>query len=257
MVDISPEDRRAGHDFQEVIFEKPAKKTNSTSLNMAKVYGYMFMLLAITAVVSIGLGIIFTSFINNDPVIAATVLFYLVIGSSCALFILNIIMSFCLNKSKGSTLALSIIYSIVMGVTLSSFTTFLPWEVLGVTFLITSAIFGLLALIGTLSKGNMHPVGLAALGLLFGSFLVLGFNFLFAFLLPELWNALCWIVSFVVFAAIMLSTIYDVWSIRKMIDQIDIKGSIAVWCAFRLYVDFINIFIRVLYYVVIIFAKKK
>lgn len=256
MVDISPENRRAGHDFDGVSFtQKEIKKENT--INLAKVFFYMFVLLLITAVVAFVVGYIFASWMIKDITGASGALYVAIISCSIFQVIITIIMSFCLNKSKGSMLFLSIFYALTMGVTLSTFVLFLPFEVLGISFLITALMFGFMTLIATLTKSSLNGLAIAGYGLLLGSFILLGINFLMQFLLPSVWNALCWIISFAVFAAIMFITIFDIWQIKKICRNANPNSNIALWCAFRLYVDFIMIFIRVLYFVGIAYSRKK
>ena len=65
-----------------------------------------------------------------------------------------------------------------------------------------------------------------------------------------------WIVSFAVFAAVMFITIFDIWNIKKICERGAMSNNLALYCAFTLYVDFIYLLIRVLYFLIIIFGRK-
>ena len=66
-----------------------------------------------------------------------------------------------------------------------------------------------------------------------------------------------WIVSFALFAAMMFITIFDIWNIKKICEKGEMSTNLELYCAFTLYVDFIYILIRVLYFLIIIFGNKR
>ena len=68
-----------------------------------------------------------------------------------------------------------------------------------------------------------------------------------------------WIIDFVCFALILLVTAIDMHNIKKIVDSSQgMNGNnLAIYCAYCLYVDFINILIRVVYYVLLLTSKKK
>ena len=71
-------------------------------------------------------------------------------------------------------------------------------------------------------------------------------------------EAIYWIAEFVMFGAMLLITAIDMNNIKKI--AMTTEGSstnVALFCAFNLYVDFIYIFIRVLYYVALFTSNRK
>lgn len=240
---------------------KPVKETTSQgTLSFAKVFGYMFMFLAITAAVAFGLGyVIYTSFVNTYGASynfrtggqIGPLYLGLIIGSAVGMIITSIIINVVVIKGKHSVLVPAIIYAVLVGVLFSTLTIFVDWKLMGIAFAITCGVFLIMALIASLSKANFSPLGFIALGLLLG---VIPLALINLFFFNE---TIYWVVSFVIFAAIMFITMYDIWRIRKIADQGQMTRNLSLYCAFIMYTDFINIFIRILYYLMIIFGNKK
>ena len=258
-MDISNEQSRIGHE-QNNQYSFNNNKTNksvSTPLSMGKVFGYLFLGLGVTFLVCIIISIIFTKWITTDPDNAVMTLFYMMIGSIIFQLVLTVIMNIGINKAKFNLMIPYLLYGLTMGVMLSTFTIFLPWEVISITIGITTLIFGVLSLIGILTKSNLNSLIYVASALVIGSLLLVGFNFLMVLFFPEMWDIICWIVSIGLFAAIMFVTIYDVWQIKKISQNGYNSKNISLWCAYRLYLDYISILIRVLYFVIIAYSKDK
>ena len=173
------------------------------------------------------------------------------IGSAIALFILIFVIQFIVIRNKHSVLVPSIIYSTLIGVLISSFTIVIDWRIIGMAFGITSAVFLLMTIIALLTKGNLSGLAMAAIGLFMGAGILALVNFFVGS------STLGWILSYVIFAAIMLITMYDIWRVKKICEAGAMDRNISYYCAFNMYVDFINIFIRILYFLVIIFGNKK
>ena len=228
-------------------------KSSSGLFSFAKVFLYMFIGLAITAAVSFGVGfIIYQSLVNGaDPEMIGNVYLGLMIGSGISILVLTFVINFVLLRGKHSILVPAIIYVVLMGVLLSSFALFIDWKILGMAFGITSGIFLIMTLIATLTKGNLHPLLMIGIGLLIGSLVLSLVNWLIGS------STIMWIVTFAVFAAMMLITMFDIWNIKKITERGELSNNISLYCAFTLYVDFIYIFIRVVYFLLIIFGGKK
>ena len=229
------------------------QKTSSGILSFAKVFLYMFMFLAITTVVSFGVGgaIVYALYKGADEVIVANTYIGLMIASGISLFILMIIINFVVLRGKHSVIVPAIIYSVLMGVLLSSFSILVDWRILGLAFGITSGIFLIMTLIAVLTKGNLSPLLMIGIGLMFGAGILALINWLIAS------DTIMWIVSFALFAAVMFITMFDIWNIKKICERGQMTPNMSLYCAFTLYVDFIYILIRVIYFLLIIFARRK
>ena len=239
------------------IYESPQQevvgsKSSSGVLSFAKVFLYMFIGLAITAGVSFGVGAIFAYAATHgaDSAMINNTYLGLLISSGILVIILTFVINFVVLRGKHSILVPALIYVVLMGVLLSSFALFIDWRILGMAFGITSGIFLLMTLIAVLTNGNLSP--LLMLG--FGSFIGAGILALVNWLIMS--TMLMWIVSFAVFAAMMFITMYDIWNIKKMTERGEMSNNLSLYCAFNLYVDFVYIFIRVVYFLVLIFGKK-
>ena len=246
--------------------------TDKRSVNslMGRVYGYMFFGILITAIIAFGVGILFNVWIfgqisisedlgNVDKIDRTGLITLLVVLGISALGV--IIMSFVVQgtyfRGRKSVLAPALIYCILMGLLLSSLVMFVPWPVLGITFLITASIFGIMFLISYLSKGSLNFLGVIGIGLFIGAALIslVGWIFLLTGFLGNYMH-LYWIVSFISFAAIMFITIWDMWRIKKIAEAGEMNDNLALFCAFTLYVDFIYLFLRVLRFVSYFFSRR-
>ena len=235
-----------------------AKRLSSSgSLSLARVFLYMFVGLLITAGVSVGLGLLFRNIfagadINamNDAAIA-----YIVIMITCgiAVLVLSILLNVFLYKGK-SLWVPSILYTVFMGGLLSAFTIFVDWSVLGLAFGITAGVFGLMALIALLSKGNLSGLAIAGIGLLAGALILSLANWILWLVTGGTWTTLYIIISFILLAAMMLITIFDMWRIKKICERGEMSPNMELYCAFTLYVDFVYILIRIIY--ILLLSKR-
>ena len=250
--------------------------TNEQSKNqlIGKVYGYMFFGLLITAIISIGVGLLFNIWIfgtldpsavdYSNPEVTLSLngvmtLLVMLVVCSIALLILSFVIHITFLRGKHSLMAPALAYCILMGLVLSELIVFVPYPVLGITFGVTSGIFGIMYLIARVSKGNLSALGILGFGLLIGAGLLSLIGFILSItgvLGSEAAMRLYWIVSLVSFAAIMFITIWDMWRINKIAEQGEMSDNLVLYCAFTLYVDFIYMFLRVLRIVSYFYSKK-
>lgn len=199
----------------------------------AKIYGWMF----------IGLIISFLTgyMLSYNPKIVYNIMltgwFYLVL-----ILELGIVIFFSARINKMSTITATIcyiLYSILTGLTFSVI--FLAYEMTSILtiFGITSALFGIFAVYGYITKKDLTKLGTFLLMGLLGIILASVINI---FLKSTQMNFIVSIIGIIVF---ILFIAYDVNKIKNMIYNIgDDKG--AIYCAFQLYLDFINIFLRLI-----------
>ena len=229
-------------------------KKASGVLSFAKVFFYMFIGLAITAAVAFGVGYIFIASAKNgaDPNVLNNAYWGVMISSAVVLIVMSFVIMFVTLRGKHSILVPAIIYCVLMGVLLSSFTIFLEgnYWLLAMAFGITSGIFLIMTLIAVLTKGNLSPLLMVGMGLLIGSGILALVNWLIGS------STIYWIVTFALFAAMMFITMFDIWNIKKITERGEMSNNLALYCAFTLYVDFIYIMIRVLYFLILIFGRK-
>lgn len=215
-------------------------------LSLAKVFGYMFIGLLITAVVAFAAGFGFAQWLLASPEAAANGLLVVMGISGVALVIMSFVVSFSMRKGKVSHIATPmVIYAILMGVLLSSFTIFIEWYTLALAFGITALMFGIMTLIASVSK-NLSGVGIVGMSLFMGCIILSLVNVIFMLVLPQVWTWIYWVVTFGTFIAMILITLWDIWRIDQIAKSGEMTTNLALFCAFTLYVDFIYIFIRVL-----------
>lgn len=225
-------------------------KKSSGTLSFAKIFFYMFLGLALTTGVAFGVGAILV-YKCPDIQTFRNVYLGLMIGSGIALILMTFIINLVFLRGKHSILVPAIIYCLLMGTLLSSFTIFIDWRLLGMAFGITSGVFLLMTLLAVFTKGNMSPLAMLGIGLLMGSGILILVNLLVRS------STLYWVISFAVFAAMIFITIFDIWNIKKITERGEMSTNLELYCAFTLYVDFIYILIRVIYFLLLIYGKSK
>lgn len=215
------------------------------------VFLYMFIGLAITAAVAAIVGFIFTKVFpiqygfdlasqNN-----ANVYYGILIASSILTIVLMIWITSICFKGSGNLAIPFALYTIVMGVLISSFTIFVPFQTLAISFGITCLAFLAMFIVGWFVKSDFSVLGIVAAGLILGAGLIALFNLIWSLISPATFVVTYWIVSYAIFFAVMLITIIDVARIRQIAEKGDASSNIALYCAFTLYIDFIYIFIRI------------
>ena len=247
--------------------------TDKRSVNslIGRVYGYMFLGLLLTAVIAFGVGMAFNLWIfgtlntanidytienniNSQGVMALLVILIIAfIGIIAMSFVVHLVFF----RGRHSVLTPAIIYCSLMGLALSSLVIFVPWEILGITFLITAVMFGVMFLISWLTKGSLHFLGVIGIGLFMGAGILSLIGVVLA-LTGALgaYMHLYWIISLISFAGMMFITIWDMWRIKEIAEQGSMNENLALYCAFTLYVDFIYLFMRILRFVIYFMGRR-
>lgn len=235
---------------------------NSTNASITakftgKVFLYMFIALLITAVVAGSIGLVFRQAFPIDPntgviidgefkpELAAPYL-VLLLSAFIAWIPVTIWINIVSFRGRGRLAVPFVIYSIIMGVVISSVTMFIQWYLVALAFGITSVAFFSMFLIGYCTKRDLSFLSIVALGILFGSAIISLTNVIWMLLFPATFLVWYWFVSFGVFAFTMLITIIDANMVRRVASSGVATNNMALMCAFHLYVDFIMIFLRVL-----------
>jgi len=139
-----------------------------------------------------------------------------------------------------TTKILYIGYCILTGLTFSSIFVYFEMASLISIFIITAIIFALLALYGYTTKRDLTKLGtiifIGLIGILIGSLLNM---FIFRSAMMDTGIAIIGVLIFVGYIA------YDVNKIKYMVTYVG-EEKAAVYGAFQLYLDFINLFIRLL-----------
>ena len=211
---------------------------------MASVFSWMFAALAITSIVAyyFGNSVELISLLVNAEAGGLTTLGYVVMFAPLA-FVL--IMSFGFNRiSYPILLFLFLLYSSVMGMSLS----FIFWAYTASsifsTFITTSAMFGVMAVAGYTTKIDLTK---------FGSIMMMG---LVGIIIASLINmfmhsdSMQYIISFVGVLVFTGLTAYDVQKLKNIGAGIELgtaaASKLVIMGALSLYLDFINLFLMLL-----------
>ena len=253
-----------------VVYDFTDKRSKGAFLS--KVFGLMFVLLLITTAVAAGLGYgiqaLITHTPNYDPNAPLetlpsnilTVFLITVLVSAIGLIVMSFVLPITFARGKHNIFVPLMIYVVLMGILLSLFTFLFDWVILVEAFGITGIIFGIMALLGYVSKGKLTGIGFILLGLIIGAAALSLVNWLMILIggIKQQNIMLSWIVSLIIFAFLMLVTLYDVYRIKKIAEAgAEHDNNLTYYCAYILYSDFIAILIRVVYYLAILTGKKR
>lgn len=235
--------------------EKKSFIKTSEGLYMGKVFGIMGIGLAVSAIVCFVLAYVL-AFLYNDGEGYLTdegirVGFGIMIGSAIALIIDQLVITFGAFKSRKNSLSIwipYIIYATLIGLLLGTLVVFaqIRFDTIAEAFGITALVFVVMALLAMFTKISLHPLGLIGLGLLFGCMIASLFFGIWYLISPSTAVLIYWGINIIIIVAMMLITGWDIWRIRRMSEGGLMDNGLAVYSAFVLYTDFINIFIRLL-----------
>lgn len=204
----------------------------------SKMFGWLFIGLLITFVSGYALSL--------NEIVLANVLSIGIIPIIVIELVVAVLMGFRIQKMNPLTAKICyILYSIVTGVTFS--TIFITFEMSSIimVFLITALLFGLLAAYGYFTKRDVTKIGNMLFVALIAIIIISIINIFLRNSSIELGIS---IISVIIF---MGYVIYDMNNIKYLLSSLD-DDKASVYGAFQLYLDFINIFIRLLE----LFGKK-
>lgn len=226
-------------------FVQSQEQTDSMSRTfMASVFSWMFAALAITSVVAyyFGNSMELISTLINPEVGGLTMLGYVVMFAPLAFVLL---ISFGFNRiSYPVLLFLFLVYSAVMGMSLSFiFLAYTSGSIFS-TFIAASAMFGVMAAVGYTTKTDLTK---------FGSIMMMG---LVGIIIASLINmfmhsgTMDYIISFVGVLVFTGLTAYDVQKLKNIGAGVEFgtatTSKLVIMGALNLYMDFINLFIMLL-----------
>ena len=238
-----------------VHIEERHSSVDSKTLNLGKVFGIMFLWLLATAGIAFGGGALFANWLLADEVAAANGILTTLVISGISLIVLTFVIQFwALRRDKGM-IVLSSLYVLCMGLLCSSMTLFIDWRILGIALGLTTAIFGVLAIIGLIAK-NVTPIAMVGFMILFGALIVSLGTWIITLFTHMSNPALLWILDFAIFGAMLLLVIVDMNQIGKICANGEMSRNLTLYCALTLYTDFVYIFIKIAYYLAIAYGKK-
>lgn len=243
------------------VVEKPRTTAESASF-IGKVFLTMFGGLLITTAVAVGLGFLFAYLYNGaigtgkeESVLTGLIIAYVI--SAVGILVLSFVIPITFARGRHNILVPGIIYTILMGVIFTAIILFTDPLILAYSLGITTLIFGLMALIGFLGKGRMRGISIAIIGLLVGTGLLIITNLILMWIIPETFTVFYWVISFAYFAIILLITVWDMRNIKMLASRAEAHGNnVVLYCAYMIYVDFITILLRIIYYLALASGRK-
>ena len=199
----------------------------------SKVFFWMFIGLAIT------FGIGYYTSVNANMLynVFNTYYLFLVIAE----IVVVIVLSARIRKMKPITVKiLFCLYSFLTGLTFSSI--FVVYQVTSIVYVfgITALIFLIFALIGYFTKIDLTKLGVYLFMMLLGIIICSLINI---FVGSETFDLVLTIICLIVFIAYIA---YDIQIIKRNLYMIPEEDNLAIYGALQLYLDFINIFLRLL-----------
>ncbi len=223
-----------------MMYEQAAKSRSEVTRNfIIKVYGWMTLALIITGITGIStassplmLSLIFSSQFTFIGLIIAELA--LVIYLSRKVY----------SMRAGTAVFWFVTYAVLNGITLSSIFLVFELGVIGYAFLLTAVLFAVMSLYGYVTKTDLTAVGNLLVMGLFGVIIATLFNMFFQNEQLSLWLTYAGVFIFIGLIG------YDTQKIKSLSltghDGTDLSTNASILGAVILYLDFINLFLRLL-----------
>ncbi|MDP4266099.1 MAG: Bax inhibitor-1/YccA family protein [Bacteroidota bacterium] len=228
---------------------KVTNERNSGLTATRSLFSSVFMWMGISLAITAGISYLFGTDISKMSLImtitergaSLTPLGWI---ATLAPFGFVLLMGFGFQRLSSSALAmLLVVFSILMGMSLS--TIFLAYTAASIfqTFLITAGMFGFMAVLGYTTNIDLTKFGSIMMMAFFGLFIAMLVNM---FMHNEIMDFVISIIGVLVFTGL---TAYDVQKIKNMGEQnmdTEISKKVSIMAALTLYLDFINLFLFLL-----------
>lgn len=216
-------------------YEYGNSKANTIS-GLTKVFGFMFLGLALTAGISYVFAYLFASGGMSPETYEL-----LLVSSSIGILVVSVLTQvFSLREKTTASLISFLVYILLWGILLSTIIIVYDFKSIGLAFLCTAGGFGGMAAYGYFAKEKATRFGIIGSGLLIGALLISLVNWLIGS--PTLY----WIISYAILIAMLMITAFDVSRAKLVSDSGQMTTSLAIYFAFQLFVDFIYIFVRII-----------
>ena len=206
-------------------------------LDVNKIFPKVFMWMFIGLLITFGVGYYVS--INSNMLYNIFSKYYWVL--IIAELIVVIVLSARIRKMQPLTAKiLFCAYSFLTGLTFSSIFVIYKLTSIVYVFGITAFIFLVFALIGYFTKIDLTKIGIYLLMALLGVIICTIINM---FVRSEAFDLTLTIIALIIFIAYIA---YDIQIIKRNLYMIENEDNLAIYGALRLYLDFINIFLRLL-----------
>lgn len=204
--------------------------------------------LAVSAAVSLIFGLFFVQIVS----VIGNIYFFVMIAALIAEFVVAVVLTKNLLKySKGTCWGLFIAYAALTGFTLSTVIYGYDLGSVFIAFLATAVLFVCMAVIGLTTKVDFTK---------FSSIAFIGLTAIIVLSLLNMFLKIGWLNMFISYIAIILFLALVAMDIQKLrnyysssLADPNIADKLIIMSSFQLYLDFINLFLRILQ----IFGKRK
>ncbi len=212
-----------------------------TSNVFSKVFLWMFLGLFATGLIS---WFTYSTGLAEQMLINASFSIILIVE-----LLVVIVFSFLFRKLPPTAVAiLFFVYAVISGITLS--TIYYIYDLTSIIYVLfaSAALFGVFAFLGSVLKKDLSKIGTLLMGILIVALIISIINIFVGNTLLD--TIIDWVVLIVFFGV----TAWDIQQIKKMATITNIpEEKVHIYGAMMLYLDFINIFLRLLS----IFGKKR
>ncbi|HNZ43420.1 MAG TPA: Bax inhibitor-1/YccA family protein [Bacteroidales bacterium] len=224
-------------------YRDPEEIASVTRGFMSKVFSWMFLAMAITAVTSfLWAGSPSLMSVLVKPEGGLSVLGWIVMFAPLGFVLL---MSFGYQKLSAPLMTLLfIVYAVLMGMSFSFIFFAFSLGTIGITFAVTAGMFGVMALAGYFTKTDLTKFGSILMMGVIGIVIAMIVNF---FLKSSMMGYVISVIGVLIFTGL---TAYDVQKLKRIgmgigVEQTDVR-KMAIMGALTLYLDFINLFLFLL-----------
>lgn len=211
------------------------QKIDSNS-SMAKVFGWLFFAILLTALTSVGVPLLLNAIGAVDSY--GTLVFV----SAIVLILLSFLGNYIIATSRSKPVVITVfsLYSISMGMGISPVILSYSLSTIVYSLFITAGVFGIMALYGFITKRDLSGFGSFLIMLLLGSLFISLINIFIAN------EAIDWILSYVILGLYIGLIAFDVQRLKRLSQSGQMNINMSLLMALNLYIDFVYIFIRVL-----------
>ncbi len=202
-----------------------------------KIFSKVFLWMFIGLLITFGVGMYVSLNENMVYNVFGKYYFLLIIAE----LIVVIVLSARIRKMQPTTAKIMFcLYSFLTGLTFSSI--FLAYNLMSIIYIfgITALLFLIFALIGYFTKIDLTKIGIYLFMILIGIIICSIINI---FVGSETFDLGITIISLIVF---IIYIAYDIQIVKRNLLMIDNEDNLAIYGALQLYLDFINIFLRLL-----------
>lgn len=247
----------------------PQVVTEAQSAVLKRVYIRVFTYMGLGVLLSFLIGIVLSQTLFRSAMSASgnaaglvSLRMFLILAPIAQIALVLILSRMLYRMRNGAARICFFLYALSFGVTLSLYFSYYSLGSVIYAMLAAALVFGGMAFWGSATKRDLTPLGVAGRMLLMGVLLLSLVNLVLYFVAPAFADGLSMLVSYLVLAIFVGLTAYDMQKIKERALRLsaDAGNGEAVWVenlaiqgALELYMDFINLFIRIL----LIFGNRR